>query len=90
MSAHAAAGPVDAPSLGQRRQREVSPAPDAGLLEAVRTSVLADAGPVTASRVAAAVQASGRLLGTAGSLAAVETISAERHRLGSAATAFFR
>ena len=82
MSAHAAAGPVDAPSLGQRRQREVSPGPDAGLLEAVRTSVLADAGPVTASRVAAAVQASGRLLGTAGSLAAVETISAELTGLG--------
>jgi pilus assembly protein CpaF len=43
---------------------------------------MADAGPVTASRVAAAVQATGRLLGTAGSLAAVERISAELNGLG--------
>jgi pilus assembly protein CpaF len=43
---------------------------------------MGDAGPVTASRVAAAVQATGRLLGTAGSLAAVERISAELNGLG--------
>lgn len=43
---------------------------------------MAEAGPVTASRVAAAVQASGRLLGTAGALAAVESISAELNGLG--------
>ncbi|WP_427135815.1 TadA family conjugal transfer-associated ATPase [Pseudarthrobacter sp. S9] len=43
---------------------------------------MADAGPVTPSRVAAAVQASGRLLGTAGALAAVESISAELNGLG--------
>ncbi|MFD5276242.1 TadA family conjugal transfer-associated ATPase [Pseudarthrobacter sp. NPDC058362] len=55
---------------------------DAGLLESVRESVLADAGKVTPSRVAAAVQATGRLLGTAGSLAAVERISAELNGLG--------
>ena len=55
---------------------------DAGLLESVRESVLADAGLVTPSRVAAAVQATGRLLGTAGSLAAVERISAELNGLG--------
>jgi pilus assembly protein CpaF len=55
---------------------------DARLLESVRESVMAEAGPVTPSRVAAAVQATGRLLGTAGSLAAVERISAELNGLG--------
>jgi pilus assembly protein CpaF len=43
---------------------------------------MADAAPVTPSRVAAAVQASGRLLGTAGALAAVDSISAELNGLG--------
>lgn len=43
---------------------------------------MAEAGPVTASRVAAAVQATGKMLGTAGSLAAVERISAELNGLG--------
>lgn len=43
---------------------------------------MSDAGPVTPSRVAAAVQATGKLLGTAGSLAAVERISAELNGLG--------
>lgn len=55
---------------------------DSALLETVRESVMADSGPVTASRVAAAVQATGRLLGTGGSLAAVERISAELNGLG--------
>ncbi|MFJ6078751.1 TadA family conjugal transfer-associated ATPase [Pseudarthrobacter sp. NPDC092419] len=66
---------------GQRRTGAHG-AMDAGLLESVRESVLADAGQVTPSRVAAAVQATGRLLGTAGSLAAVERISAELNGLG--------
>ncbi|MDD1476581.1 TadA family conjugal transfer-associated ATPase [Arthrobacter sp. H16F315] len=52
------------------------------MLESVRETVMSDAGPVTPSRVAAAVQASGRLLGTAGALAAVEGISAELNGLG--------
>lgn len=43
---------------------------------------MAEAGAVTPSRVAAAVQATGKLLGTAGSLAAVERISAELNGLG--------
>ncbi|WP_051422931.1 TadA family conjugal transfer-associated ATPase [Arthrobacter sp. MA-N2] len=55
---------------------------DAALLETVRETVMADAGPVTPSRVAAAVHATGRLLGTAGALAAVESISAELSGLG--------
>ena len=50
---------------------------DAVLLETVRESVLAGRGPVTPSTVAAAVQASGKLLGTAGALEAAETINAE-------------
>ncbi|RDV10183.1 secretion system protein E [Arthrobacter sp. RT-1] len=55
---------------------------DAGLLESVRESMMAEAGAVTPSRVAAAVQATGKLLGTAGSLAAAERISAELNGLG--------
>lgn len=65
--------------LSRRRQSRLV---DARLLESVRESVMADSGPVTPLRVASAVQASGRLLGTAGSLAAVESISAELNGLG--------
>ena len=54
---------------------------DSGLLESVRESMMAEAGVVTPSREAAAVQATGKLLGTAGSLAAVERISAALHGL---------
>ena len=77
--------PVEGRRLqGQRRdprqvERQVV---DAGLLESVRESMMAEAGAVTPSRVAAAVQATGKLLGTAGSLAAVERISAELNGLG--------
>ncbi|MEO5315743.1 TadA family conjugal transfer-associated ATPase [Pseudarthrobacter sp. CC12] len=55
---------------------------DSGLLESVRETMMAEAGAVTPSRVAAAVQATGKLLGTAGALAAVERISAELNGLG--------
>jgi pilus assembly protein CpaF len=69
---------------GQRRdpRRDARLPLDSGLLESVRESMMADAGVVTPSRVAAAVQATGKLLGTAGSLAAVERISAELNGLG--------
>ncbi len=69
---------------GQRRdpRRDARLPVDSGLLESVRESMMADAGAVTPSRVAAAVQATGKLLGTAGSLAAVERISAELNGLG--------
>lgn len=71
------------PGTRRRQARILDPrGVDSALLETVRESVMADAGPVTASRVAAAVQATGRLLGTAGSLAAVERISAELNGLG--------
>ncbi|MBT2532334.1 TadA family conjugal transfer-associated ATPase [Arthrobacter sp. ISL-48] len=72
------------PSVVRRRQaRVLDPRVlDSRLLETVRESVMADAGPVTPSRVAAAVQATGKVLGTAGSLAAVERISAELNGLG--------
>ncbi|MCB5274607.1 putative conjugal transfer protein [Arthrobacter sp. SO5] len=86
MSGHAAQGPLgwsrgagpDAPRQGTADHRLL----DARLLESVRESVMSDAGPVTVSRVAAAVQASGKLLGTSGALAAVESISAELNGLG--------
>lgn len=67
------------PSAGRQ---DAGPSVDSGLLESVRASVMADPGAVTPSRVAAAVQATGRLLGTAGALAAVERISAELNGLG--------
>lgn len=83
MSSHLAADPPEPESPRFRRQlRAPQRRVDARLLEAVRESVMADAGPVTPSRVAAAVQASGKLLGTAGALAAVESISAELNGLG--------
>ena len=65
-----------------RRPRGERRTVDSGLLESVRESMMADAGAVTPSRVAAAVQATGKLLGTAGSLAAAERISAELNGLG--------
>ena len=68
------------PWTGRPRRR--SQGLDAVLLETVRESIMADAGPVTPSRVAAAVHASGRMLGTSGALAAVDTISAELNGLG--------
>ncbi len=84
MSAHAAPVPPDtisAPRPQGPRPRAHSAA-DVRLLESVRESVMSGTGPVTPSRVAAAVQATGRLLGTVGALAAVETISAELNGLG--------
>ncbi|WP_458781035.1 TadA family conjugal transfer-associated ATPase [Arthrobacter sp. D3-16] len=84
------AGPVDglrrrARNIESQRRdprRDARLPVDTGLLESVRESMMADAGAVTPSRVAAAVQATGKLLGTAGSLAAVERISAELNGLG--------
>lgn len=52
------------------------------LVNSVRSAVMAETGPVTPSRVAAAVQSSGQLLGTAGTLDAVERIRAELNGLG--------
>ncbi|MFC8303933.1 TadA family conjugal transfer-associated ATPase [Specibacter sp. NPDC057265] len=55
---------------------------DAQLLDVVRRRVLSQAGPVTELQLAAAVRESGRLLGAAGSLLAMERISAELNGLG--------
>lgn len=55
---------------------------DPGLLESVRQTVLSESGPLTDLRVAAAVRDSGRLLGAAGSLVAMDRISAELRGLG--------
>ena len=84
MSAHAAAEPAgpERPARRAPGRRRSQGFLDQTLLESVRESVMADASPVTPSRVAAAVQASGRLLGTAGALAAMESISAELNGLG--------
>lgn len=85
MSAHSALGPPE-PARGRPAAPGSRPRPrgvvDPRLLESVREVIMADAGPVTPSRVAAAVQATGRLLGTGGALAAVESISAELNGLG--------
>nr|WP_113719239.1 TadA family conjugal transfer-associated ATPase [Arthrobacter dokdonellae] len=55
---------------------------DPALLESVRETVLGDSGPITELRVAAAVRGTGRLLGAAGSLVAMDRISAELNGLG--------
>src|SRR3954465_13105216 len=84
MSAHSSLDPAEPGQPARRapgRRRSQGPL-DQKLLDSVRESIMADAAPVTPSRVAAAVQASGRLLGTAGALAAVESISAELNGLG--------
>jgi pilus assembly protein CpaF len=83
-AAHAAGSP-DAAAHGRRslgNRPGTGSAVDEHLLQTVRQSVLSEAGPVTPSRVAAAVQATGRLLGTSGALAAVDSISAELTGLG--------
>ncbi|GAA2139507.1 TadA family conjugal transfer-associated ATPase [Arthrobacter humicola] len=84
MSAHSAADPAEPERLTRRAsgRRRSQGFLDPALLESVRESVMTDSAPVTPSRVAAALQASGRLLGTAGALAAVESISAELSGLG--------
>jgi pilus assembly protein CpaF len=85
VSAHSALGPPE-PAGGRPAVPGSGPRPrgvvDPRLLESVREVIMADAGPVTPSRVAAAVQATGKLLGTGGALAAVESISAELSGLG--------
>ncbi|MHA7176749.1 TadA family conjugal transfer-associated ATPase [Arthrobacter sp. Sr24] len=55
---------------------------DTELLDTVRRAVLAQAGPVTDLQVASAVRESGRLLGAAGSLVAMDRITAELNGLG--------
>jgi pilus assembly protein CpaF len=55
---------------------------DPELLDTVRTAVLGQPGPVTPARIAAAVRESGRVLGAAGTLAAVEAITAELRGMG--------
>jgi pilus assembly protein CpaF len=55
---------------------------DPQLLNSIREAVLAESTPVTGARVAAAVQSSGRLLGAAGTLEAVDRVRAELQGLG--------
>lgn len=77
MTRHRASKSLPPESQGAWQQRV-----DPSLLADVRTSVLAEAGPLTQIRVANAVRNSGRLLGAAGSLAAMEQINAELSGLG--------
>ncbi|UNK46567.1 TadA family conjugal transfer-associated ATPase [Arthrobacter sulfonylureivorans] len=68
---------------GVGRGRRAAPAEARGIsLEPFRSAVLSDPSPVTGARLAAAVQSSGRLLGTAGTLQAVDSLSAELRGLG--------
>lgn len=55
---------------------------DPELLRSVRQKVLSAPGPVTSAGIAAAVRESGRVLGTTGTLAAMEVIAAELRGLG--------
>lgn len=64
-----------------RRRAAPAPAPVTGL-EPFRRAVLSDPSPVTGARLAAAVQSSGRLLGTAGTLQAVDSLAADLRGLG--------
>lgn len=83
MTRHAARRPFDAARLPDPRAAGMVPAVlDPALLESVRETVLGDSGPVTELRVAAAVRETGRLLGAAGSLMAMDRISAELNGLG--------
>lgn len=83
MTRHAARRPFDAARLPDPRAAGLVPAVlDPALLESVRETVLGDSGPVTELRVAAAVSGTGRLLGAAGSLVAMDRISAELNGLG--------
>jgi pilus assembly protein CpaF len=61
-----------------RREKPVDPE----LIETVRREVLSRPGPVTSARIAEAVRDSGRLLGTTGTLAAVDAVAAELRGLG--------
>lgn len=83
MTRHAARRPFDAVRRPDPRAAGLVPAVlDPALLESVRETVLGDSGPVTELRVAAAVSGTGRLLGAAGSLVAMDRISAELNGLG--------
>ncbi len=83
MTRHAARRPFDAARRPDPRAAGLVPAVlDPALLESVRETVLGDSGPVTELRVAAAVRETGRLLGAAGSLVAMDRISAELNGLG--------
>lgn len=81
------AGPDSGDSRRSRRNSrgtEVLPASDrdSHLLASIRESMLTESSPLTGARLAAAVGASGRLLGSQGALAAVDHVRAELQGLG--------
>ena len=79
-------------SVDSRRSRRTSPGTEAlpaaeqgrdnHLLASIRESMLTESTPLTGARLAAAVGASGRLLGSEGALAAVDHVRAELQGLG--------
>ncbi|TJY69850.1 TadA family conjugal transfer-associated ATPase [Arthrobacter sp. CAU 1506] len=68
-------------SMGRGRRAAPAEAREISM-EPFRNAVLSDPSPVTGARLAAAVQSSGRLLGTAGTLQAVDSLAAELRGLG--------
>ncbi|WP_304661092.1 TadA family conjugal transfer-associated ATPase [Arthrobacter sp. zg-Y844] len=75
----AGSGGVHRPRRGQPLGQPLGPDP---LLARVRDRMLARSEPVTGARLAAAVQASGQLLGSEGTLHAVDRMRAELQGLG--------
>lgn len=65
-----------------RRTRHTSLQTDQTLVAQVRDAVLSDAEPVTGARLAAAVQSTGRLLGSEGAFRTLDRVRAELQGLG--------
>lgn len=64
------------------RRRPTSLPADAGMVAQVRDAVLSEAAPVTGARLAAAVQSTGRLLGSEGTFRTLDRVRAELQGLG--------
>ncbi|MFP5367999.1 MAG: ATPase, T2SS/T4P/T4SS family, partial [Actinomycetes bacterium] len=64
------------------RRTEPGPAGDAAMVAQVRDAVLSEASPVTGARLAAAVQSTGRLLGSEGAFRTLDRVRAELQGLG--------
>lgn len=67
---------------GSRRNRRTAVATDAAMVTQVRNAVLSESAPVTGARLAAAVQSTGRLLGSEGAFHTMDRVRAELQGLG--------
>lgn len=65
-----------------RRARQTAQLSDAAMVAQVRDAVLSEAAPVTGARLAAAVQSTGRLLGSEGAFRTLDRVRAELQGLG--------